>query len=77
MEAVAARGSAQSGDIRVSPLRPGKSGLNRVWSDYMCQLQKDGGLQVHWSKVRLMQKENCSVTERSMDLLYVASSIKA
>jgi len=24
-----------------------------------------------------MQKEDCSVTERSMDLLYVAASIKA
>lgn len=30
MEAIAARGSAQSGDIRVGPLRPGKSGFNRV-----------------------------------------------
>ena len=47
VEAVMARGSAQSGDIRVGPLKPGKIGLNRVWSDYICRLQKDGGLRIH------------------------------
>lgn len=57
-EAVAQRGQIQTGDVRVGPLRPGRGGLNTAW--VQCSetcvdlLQKDGGLRIGWSRVRIV-----------------------
>ena len=60
-EAVAARGRVPLSDVRVGPLRPRGGGLNSVW--LQCPepcaevIRKDGGLQVGWSRGRLIQLE--------------------
>ncbi|KYN45029.1 Gag-Pol polyprotein [Trachymyrmex septentrionalis] len=57
-EAVAARGRVPLSDVRVGPLRPRGGGLNSVW--LQCPepcaetIRKDGGLQVGWSRGRLI-----------------------